>query len=63
MLPALTMAMSGEREPVLRVRAHAAAASINFCEHADAALLQPYLEPLLLQVGGWGLGSRGWVGV
>ncbi len=49
-LPALTVAMSGEREPVLRVRAHAAAASINFCEHADAALLQPYLEHLLLQL-------------
>jgi hypothetical protein len=39
-LPALTLAMSGEREPVLRVRAHAAAASINFCEHADGKLLQ-----------------------
>ena len=51
-LPALTAAMSNEREPVLRVRAHAAAASINFCEHADAELLQPYLEPLLLQLAG-----------
>jgi hypothetical protein len=39
-MPALTLAMSGEREPVLRVRAHAAAASINFCEHADGKLLQ-----------------------
>jgi hypothetical protein len=29
---------------VLRVRAHAAAASINFCEHADAALLQVNLS-------------------
>ena len=49
-MPALTLAMSAEREPVLRVRAHAAAASINFCEHADAALLQPYLEGLLVQL-------------
>jgi len=49
-MPALTLAMSGEREPVLRVRAHSAAASINFCEHADAELLKPYLQPLLLQL-------------
>ena len=49
-MPALTMAMSAEREPVLRVRAHAAAASINFCEHSDAVLLQPYLQPLLVQL-------------
>jgi len=49
-MPALTLAMSGEREPVLRVRAHAAAASINFCEHADAELLKPYLQPMLLQL-------------
>ena len=35
-----------------RVQAHAAAAVINFCEHCDRAVLQPYLQPLLEKLYG-----------
>jgi len=46
-LPALTAAMDAGREGSERVRAHAAAASINFCEHADDAVLAPHLQEML----------------
>jgi len=49
-LPALTAAMDPSHEPNLRVRAHAAAATINFCEKAEKDILGPYLEGVLRQL-------------
>jgi len=46
-LPALISAMDTTQEPSMRVSVHAAAATINFCEHASEELLTPYLPHLL----------------
>jgi len=40
-LPALVSVMD---DGCNRVQAHAAAAVINFCEHCDRTILQPYLQ-------------------
>jgi len=44
-LPALISVMDDSANP--RVQSHAASAVINFCEHATAEVITPYLEPLL----------------
>jgi hypothetical protein len=49
-LPALTATMDASRESNLRVRAHAAAATINFCEKAEKEAVAPYLEGVLRQL-------------
>ena len=43
-LPALMFAME---DGSARVQSHAAAAVINFCEHAEAETMEPYLDTLL----------------
>ena len=48
-LPALVTVMD---DGCNRVQAHAAAAVINFCEHCDRKILQPYLQGLLTKLHG-----------
>ena len=48
-LPALVTVMD---DACNRVQAHAAAAVINFCEHCDRKILQPYLQGLLTKLHG-----------
>lgn len=43
----LTALMYAMEDASARVQSHAAAAVINFCEHAEAAVMEPYLDPLL----------------
>jgi len=47
-LPALIGVMDDVGNP--RVQSHAAAAIINFCEHCQPSLLNPYLDPLLAKL-------------
>eukprot|EP01114_Cavostelium_apophysatum_P016598 TRINITY_DN4762_c0_g1_i1.p1 TRINITY_DN4762_c0_g1~~TRINITY_DN4762_c0_g1_i1.p1 ORF type:complete len:1093 (-),score=369.83 TRINITY_DN4762_c0_g1_i1:62-3340(-) len=49
-LPTLINVMADKANP--RVQSHAAAAVINFCEHATPEILQPYLEQLLSKLLG-----------
>ena len=43
----LTALMFTMEDGSARVQSHAAAAVINFCEHAEAEVMEPYLDPLL----------------
>mmetsp|Transcript_5010 Transcript_5010/g.15027 ORF Transcript_5010/g.15027 Transcript_5010/m.15027 type:complete len:1089 (+) Transcript_5010:98-3364(+) len=47
-LPRLVAVMDDASQP--RVQSHAAAAIINFCEHADAEIIQQYMDQLLLRL-------------
>jgi hypothetical protein len=49
-IPALIRSM-GESQGHFRVQAHAASALVNFCDYFSKALLAPYLDALMPQLG------------
>jgi hypothetical protein len=49
-VPALLKMMEDNANP--RVQAHGAAALVNFCEHTKGPTIQPYLNDILMRLGG-----------